>query len=155
MAHGYVGSFGKKSPVTALGISFAVCTSSVLLLCPNCPGFAFLSLLYNTHNRQTSRPSAGFAPATPASDRRQTLALDRSATGIGMVIDPATLRLVAQCLNHYATPVSSEHRVWTFKWTDLFFSPNFMYRILKENNNINTILYFFYRQFYTPCSFQT
>jgi hypothetical protein len=31
-------------------------------------------------------PSAGFEAATPASERPQTLALDRSATGIGKVI---------------------------------------------------------------------
>ena len=31
---------------------------------------------YNTHNRQTSVPPAGFEPATPASDRPQTVALD-------------------------------------------------------------------------------
>ena len=37
---------------------------------------------HNTHNRQTSMPPAGFEPAIPASDRPQTLALDRSATGI-------------------------------------------------------------------------
>ena len=38
---------------------------------------------YNTHKRHTSMPLAVFEPAIPASDRRQTLALDRSATGIG------------------------------------------------------------------------
>ena len=40
---------------------------------------------HNTHNRQTSMPSAGYEPAIPAGDRLQTLALDRSATGIGFV----------------------------------------------------------------------
>ena len=43
-------------------------------------------------------PPAEFEPATPVSDRPQTLALDRSATGIGG-IEPATCRFVAQCLN--------------------------------------------------------
>jgi hypothetical protein len=33
--------------------------------------------------RQTSMPSAGFEPATPASKRPQTYGLDRAATGIG------------------------------------------------------------------------
>ena len=50
-------------------------------------------------------PPAGFEPATPASDRPQTLSLDRSATGIGYHwnLKPATFLLVAQCLNqlHY------------------------------------------------------
>jgi hypothetical protein len=34
------------------------------------------------HNRQTSMPSSGFEPATPATKRPQTYALDRAATGI-------------------------------------------------------------------------
>jgi hypothetical protein len=42
-----------------------------------------LYLIYNTHNRQTSMPSAGIQPAIPAGDRLQTHASDRSATGIG------------------------------------------------------------------------
>ena len=33
-------------------------------------------------------PPAGFKPATPASDRQQTLALDRSGTGIGGIRSP-------------------------------------------------------------------
>jgi hypothetical protein len=40
-------------------------------------------LYLTTHNRQTSMPSAGFEPAIPASERPQTHALDRGATGIG------------------------------------------------------------------------
>ena len=38
---------------------------------------------HNTHKRQASLYPAGFEPAIPAIDRPQTLALDRSATGIG------------------------------------------------------------------------
>jgi hypothetical protein len=38
---------------------------------------------HNTHKRQTSMPPATFEPAIPASERRQTHALDRAATGIG------------------------------------------------------------------------
>ena len=38
---------------------------------------------HNTHKRQISMPPAGSEPATPASERPQTLALDRSMTGIG------------------------------------------------------------------------
>jgi len=37
----------------------------------------------NTHNRQRSMPPEGFEPANPASERQQTYALDRAATGIG------------------------------------------------------------------------
>jgi hypothetical protein len=39
---------------------------------------------HNTHNRQTSIPAAGFEPATPASERPQTHALDRADTEIGV-----------------------------------------------------------------------
>jgi hypothetical protein len=38
-----------------------------------------------TYITQTSMPSPRFEPATPVSDRPQTLALDRSATNIGLV----------------------------------------------------------------------
>jgi hypothetical protein len=41
---------------------------------------------HNTHNRQTFMPSVGFEPAIPASERPQTHALDRTATGIGLLI---------------------------------------------------------------------
>ena len=41
---------------------------------------------HNSHNRQTSMLSAGFEPAIPTSERLQTLALDRGATGTGNVL---------------------------------------------------------------------
>ena len=37
----------------------------------------------NTHKRKTSLPPAGFEPAIPASEKPQTHALNRAATGIG------------------------------------------------------------------------
>jgi hypothetical protein len=37
----------------------------------------------NIRKRQTSMPLAGFEPAVTASERPQTYALDRAATGIG------------------------------------------------------------------------
>jgi hypothetical protein len=40
---------------------------------------------HNTHKRQTSMTLAEFEPATPASERPQTHALDRAATAIGKV----------------------------------------------------------------------
>jgi len=39
---------------------------------------------HNTHNRKTSMLAAGFEPVTPGSERPQTYALDRTATGIGV-----------------------------------------------------------------------
>ena len=62
-------------------IFFVLCTSSVLLLRPDCLVSAICPYC-TTHTTQTPMPPAGFEPATPASDRPQTLALDRSATGI-------------------------------------------------------------------------
>jgi hypothetical protein len=41
---------------------------------------------HNTHKRQTSMPSARFEPTIPVSERPQTYALDRAATGIGILI---------------------------------------------------------------------
>jgi len=41
---------------------------------------------HDTLNRQTSMPPAGLEPTIPASERPQTYALDRAATGIGVVI---------------------------------------------------------------------
>jgi hypothetical protein len=38
---------------------------------------------HNIHNRQASTPAAVFEPTIPASERPQTRALDRAATGIG------------------------------------------------------------------------
>ena len=43
----------------------------------------FFIVLIVQHAAQTFMPPAGFEPAIPGSDRPQTLALDRSATGIG------------------------------------------------------------------------
>ena len=41
---------------------------------------------HNTHKTETSMMSAGFEPATPASERPQTHALDRAATWVGGLI---------------------------------------------------------------------
>ena len=65
---------------------FSLCTLSVLL-CPNCPGFAFCPYC-TSHTTQASMPPAGFEPATPASEQPQILALDRSATGIDRIRSP-------------------------------------------------------------------
>jgi hypothetical protein len=41
---------------------------------------------HNTHKRQTSMPPVGFKPTIPVSERPQTHALDRTATGIGNLL---------------------------------------------------------------------
>ena len=41
---------------------------------------------HNTHSRQTCTLPAGFEPAIPASERSQTHASDRAATGIGNLL---------------------------------------------------------------------
>jgi hypothetical protein len=40
-------------------------------------------LAHNTHKRETSLTPAEFEPAIPVSERPQTYAVDRAATGIG------------------------------------------------------------------------
>jgi hypothetical protein len=40
---------------------------------------------HNTHKRQTTMPPAGVEPAIPESERPQTHAWDRAATGIGEI----------------------------------------------------------------------
>jgi hypothetical protein len=62
-----------------------------LVIGPVCPAFCFLSLL-TTNNTNIHAPT-GFEPATQASDRPQTHALDRSAAGIG--IEPQTVHFEA------------------------------------------------------------
>jgi hypothetical protein len=42
--------------------------------------------IYNTHKRQTSMPLVDFEPTILVSERPQTHALDRTATGIGFTI---------------------------------------------------------------------
>ena len=44
--------------------------------------------IYTIYNRQTSIPPVGFEPAIPTSERLQTYALDRAASGIGQ--NPST-----------------------------------------------------------------
>jgi hypothetical protein len=41
---------------------------------------------HNTHSRQTSMPTMGFEPTILVSERPQTHVLDRTATGIGLLI---------------------------------------------------------------------
>jgi hypothetical protein len=41
---------------------------------------------HNTHKRQTSMPPVQFEPTIPVSERQQTHALDRTATGIGYIL---------------------------------------------------------------------
>jgi len=46
----------------------------------------FYLTTHNTHKRQTSTPPARFKPTIPASERPQTHALDRAASGIGSAV---------------------------------------------------------------------
>jgi hypothetical protein len=44
---------------------------------------AAINTTHSKHNRQTSMLTAGFETAIPVSERPQTYALDRAATGFG------------------------------------------------------------------------
>ena len=50
----------------------------------DCPAFRLCH--YSKYTTQASMPFAGFEPTIPGNGRPQTLALDRSATGIGHVL---------------------------------------------------------------------
>ena len=67
---------GVENVVRTFSLSF-FCAFSILVSLSCLSWFVPLSL----HTIQTSMLPAGFKPAIPSSDRPQTLALDRSATG--------------------------------------------------------------------------
>ena len=56
-------------------------------------------------------PLAGFEPAIPASDRPQTLTLDRSATGIGQWFNPQTVQPAASRYTDWAIPAHHRERI--------------------------------------------
>ena len=74
----------KTSPSPGVFVlhSLVLCTSSVLVSVSSL-SCIFPRVFTCNAQTQTSMSPAGFKPATPASHRPQTLALDRSATGIG------------------------------------------------------------------------
>ena len=51
---------------------------------------------HNTHSRQTSMAPMGFEPAIPASERPQTYALDRAATGTVAVVSGSIMYRVSR-----------------------------------------------------------
>ena len=63
---------------------------------------------HNTHNRQTSMPPVGFEPTISAGERPQTYALDRAATGAGLVllwVDEIIARNLLSWLNLLITAI--------------------------------------------------
>ena len=60
---------------------------------------------HNTRNRQTSMSPVGFEPTISASERPQTYALDRAATGTGIPSTVCTVSLfsLTQCKNSFPT----------------------------------------------------
>ena len=59
-------------------------------------------------------PPAEFEPETPASDRPQILALDRSVTGIVKEFDLGTVQPVASLYTDWAVAACSP--IWTRSW---------------------------------------
>ena len=71
--------------------------------------------IHNTRKRQTSVPLAGFGPATTASELAQTIALDHSATEIGLIINwdkyyyvVLCTVVLCKCLPHYCYWVTTQ-----------------------------------------------
>ena len=70
---------------------------------------------HNTHNRQISLPWVGFEPTISAGERPKTYALDRAATGTGIVfISLINQMLLEACF----TKLSVSHPVqrWVLEW---------------------------------------
>ena len=59
---------------------------------------------HNTHNRQTFMSPAGFEPAIPESERPQTHALDRTASGTGHLYQ--ITNVIIETLTNYLAPES-------------------------------------------------
>ena len=59
---------------------------------------------YTTNTTQTTMPPAGFEPTILVSERPQTHALDRTATGIGAGFDPRSVQPVASRYTDWAIP---------------------------------------------------
>ena len=98
-----VGSFEKNPQRRHWGFFFVL---SLYFVCTSLSWFSWLcllSLLYNTYNTNSHAPG-GIRTRNPS----KRSAVDTRLRPLGhwdrLGIDPETIRLVAQCLNHYATP---------------------------------------------------
>ena len=83
------------------GNFFSLCTSSVMLLCPDFPGFAFLSLLCNTHNTNI-HTAGGIRTRNHRKRLAAGVALHRATTGIGR-FDPRTVHPISSRCTDNAT----------------------------------------------------
>jgi hypothetical protein len=66
---------------------------------------------HNTHNKQTFMPPVRFEPAIAASERPQTDALDRAATGTGRHLYLSLHEIKLLCLS-----LISRHRCFSRRW---------------------------------------
>jgi hypothetical protein len=71
---------------------------------------------HNTHNRQTSMPSVGFKPTISEVERPQTYALDRAATGTGILYISAAQKYHKNPKFYFYSPMT---------WTKVFMSGTF------------------------------
>ena len=71
-------------------LSLSLSLSVLHLYCFVLIVLAWPFVLIDQHKKHTSIDPAGFEPAIPVSNRPQTLALDRSAAGMGPGFEPAT-----------------------------------------------------------------
>jgi len=65
---------------------------------------------HNTHNRQTSMPSAGFEPTISAGERPQTYALNRAATGTEIRLYNSICKLILFFISIRELPIADYWR---------------------------------------------
>ena len=96
--------------------AFFIFSCTLYFIC-TCVFYRNLSLL-TTHNTNII-PPAEFEPATSASERPQTLALNRSATGIG------TFNAYC-CILHYNKITLLHTADWNWLWSDVIMTQTFV-----------------------------
>ena len=87
---------------------------------------------HNTHNRQTSMPPVGFEPTISAGERPQTYALDRAATGTGILFLLVTIDSCLKLMSSMNNEVSKIAKNVFGKWLHTDLSDTLRRRIVES-----------------------
>jgi len=90
---------------------------------------------HNTHKRQTSMTLGGFEPAIPASERPQTHALNRVATGTASLLTVTCFCLQTACNTFWLLKVISEDSCF---WPSIVLSAHDIQHSPKSHPKINS-----------------